>query len=298
MKPLDKQDSRRLFFDRIFGSEDACPGELKEVSTQILRKCGGLPLAIIVISSLLASQEAKVKEYWEYVQRSMGSNVGTERSLEVMRQTLNFSYRDLPPHLKTCFLYLDAYPEDCVIWRDDLVRQWVAERYLEAVDVAGNCFNELVNRNMIQPVTIDYNGEILSCRVHDMMLDLIIREYSAEENFLTVVENNSQEIRIRGSTHNIRRLFHHSSDALRPRTLRMPAAGIDLSKVRTFSTWGRSSRGHVPPVSKFRFIRVLNLEFPSTPGEEDQAIDLTAMCKLFQLRYIKIRSEVRLELPT
>ena len=64
-----------------------------------------MPLVIIVISSLLASQEAKVKEYWEYVQRSMGSNVGTERSLEVMRQTLNFSYRDLPPHPKTCFLY-------------------------------------------------------------------------------------------------------------------------------------------------------------------------------------------------
>lgn len=153
---------------------------------------------------------------------------------------------------------------------------------------------------MIQPVTIDYNGEILSCRVHDMMLDLIIRKYSAEENFLTVVENNSQEMRIRGPTHNIRRLFHHSSDAGtgRRRTLRMPAVGIDLPKVRTFSTWGGSSRGHVPPVSKFRFLRVLTLEFLYTGEEEDKAIDLTAMCKLFQLRYIKIRSEVRLELPT
>ncbi|PUZ75765.1 hypothetical protein GQ55_1G233200 [Panicum hallii var. hallii] len=242
MKPLDEEASRRLFFNRIFDSEGACPGELKEVSSQILRKCGGMPLAIIVISSLLASQANKVKEDWEYV--------GTDR-LEVMRQILNLSYKNLPPHLKTCFLYLGAYPGDSVVWRDDLVRQWVAEGFLEAIGVAGSCFKEL-------------------------------------------------GIRIRGSTHNIRRLFHHSDAAGRHRTLPMPAVGIDTSKVRTFSTWGGSSPGHVPPVSKFKFIRVLILEFiPSTPGEEeDQAIDLTAMCKLFQLRYIKIRSEVRLELPT
>ena len=124
------------------------------------------------ISSLLASQATKVEEDWEYVQNSIGSNDGTDR-LEVIRQILNLSYKNLPPHLKTCFLYLGAYPEDSVVWRDDLVRQWVAEGFLEAVGVADSSFKELVNRSMIQPVTTDYNGEILSCRVHDMMLDLM-----------------------------------------------------------------------------------------------------------------------------
>ncbi|CAO2038296.1 unnamed protein product [Urochloa humidicola] len=298
MKPLNEQDSRRLFFDRIFGSEDSCPGELREVSSQILRKCGGLPLAIIIISSLLASQAAKVKEYWEHVQSSMGSNVGTDRSLEVMRQILNLSYRDLPPHLKTCFIYLGAYPEDSVIWRDDLVRQWVAEGFLEAVDVAGNCFNELVNRSMIQPVSIGYSGEVLSCTVHDLMLDLIIRKYSAEENFLTVV-GISREIRIRGPTHNVRRLFHHS-EVGRRRTLPMPALGTDLSKIRSFSICGSPSQGHIPALSKFKFIRVLILEFLVNSSDDDaeSAVNLTAICQLFQLRYLKIHSEVELRLPT
>jgi len=257
-----------------------------------------LPLAIIVISSLLASQEAKVKEYWEYVQSSMGSNVGTERSLEVMRQILNFSYRDLPPHLKTCFLYLGAYPEDCVIWRDDLVRQWVAERFLEAVDVASNCFNELVNRSMIQPVDIGYNGEVLSCTVHDMMLDLIIRKYSEEENFLTVVGIKQESRMIRGPTHNARRLFYHSEVARR-RTLPTPAVGTDLSKVRSFSSCGSPGQGHIPPLSKFKFIRVLILEFLMDVLEdaETTTVNLTAICQLFQLRYLKIHSEVELLLP-
>ncbi|CAN6278620.1 unnamed protein product [Urochloa humidicola] len=297
MKPLNEQDSRRLFFDRIFGSEDTCPGELKEVSSQILRKCGGLPLAIIIISSLLASQAAKVKEYWESVQSSMGSNVGTDRSLEVMRQILNLSYRDLPPHLKTCFIYLGAYPEDFEIWRDDLVRQWVAERFLEAVDVAGNCFNELINRSLIQPAGIGYSGEILSCTVHDLMLDLIIRKYSAEENFLTVV-GISREIRIRGPTHNVRRLFHHSEVGTR-RTLRMPALGTDLSKVRSFSICGSPRQGHIPALSKFKFIRVLILEFlVDSLDDAESAVNLTAICQLFQLRYLKIHSELKLLLPT
>ena len=67
------------------------------------------------ISSLLASQATKVEEDWEYVQNSIGSNVATDR-LEVMRQILNLSYKNLPPHLKICFLYLGAHPEDSVVW--------------------------------------------------------------------------------------------------------------------------------------------------------------------------------------
>lgn len=303
MNPLNGEDSRKLFFARIFGSEDACPSELKEVSSQILKKCGGLPLAIITIASLLASQATKEKEYWEYVQNSMGSIVGTDRRLEVMRQILNLSYKDLPPPLKTCFLYLGAYREDTVIWRDDLVRQWVAEGFVGGMHgVAVNCFHQLVNRSMIQPVMMSYNGEVLSCRVHDLMLDLIIRKYSAEENFLTVVENSSQGIKVRGSTHNIRRLFHQSDDERLRQLMRwMPAVDIDLSKVRSFSACGSSTQGHIPPLSEFRFIRVLILEFlfaREAVVAETETVNLRAICKLFQLRYLKIRSEVEMLLPS
>jgi hypothetical protein len=303
MNPLNGQDSRKLFFARIFGSEDACPSELEEVSSQILRKCGGLPLAVITIASLLASQATKLKEYWGYVQNSMGSIVGADRRLEAMRQILNLSYKDLPPHLKTCFLYLGAYREDTVVWRDDLVRQWVAEGFvsgMHGVAAAVNWFHELVNRSMIQPVMIDYNGEVLSCRVHDMMLDLIIRKYCKEENFLSVVENSSQGIGVTRSAHNVRRLFHQSNEERRRHlTPSMPAMGIDLSKIRSFSACGSSTLGHIPPLYEFRFIRVLVLEFLFSPeAAEAETVNLKAISKLFQLRYLKIRSEVTLLLPS
>jgi len=59
IKPLSNSDSANLFFKRIFGCEEKCPSNLKEASKAILKKCGGLPLAINAISSLLATVRSK-----------------------------------------------------------------------------------------------------------------------------------------------------------------------------------------------------------------------------------------------
>ena len=45
---LSDATSRELFFKKIFGSADKLPtDDLEEVSNSILKKCGGLPLAIM-----------------------------------------------------------------------------------------------------------------------------------------------------------------------------------------------------------------------------------------------------------
>ena len=187
MRPLNEQDSRRLFFSRIFGSGEPCPGELEEVSTDILKKCGGLPLAIASVSSLLADQP---KSTFEYVRNSLGFISGGNPTLEQMKQILELSYRNLPHHLKTCLLYLGMYPEDREIDRVDLLRQWIAESFvtanssLDVEDVALNYFNDLINSNMIQPVyskmnTSDvYAREIsiyISCHVLYLLLKTLWR---------------------------------------------------------------------------------------------------------------------------
>lgn len=191
MSPLGEVDSRRLLFSRIFGTGEACSEVFEEISGDILKRCGGLPLAIMSISSLLAGQS---KTKWEYVRNSLGSMFERNPTLEDMKHILDFSYRNLPQHLKTCLLYLSIYPEDHTIERNDLVRQWMAEGFvsrthgLDSEDVAQSYFNELINRSMIQPVQVDYNDEVLSCRVHDIMLDFI-RSKSAEENFIVVLDH-------------------------------------------------------------------------------------------------------------
>jgi hypothetical protein len=77
LKPLSNDDSSELFYKRIFDSEDDCPADLTKVTGKILKKCGGVPLAIITIASLLASKPRCSLE-WEKVNNSIGS--GSENS--------------------------------------------------------------------------------------------------------------------------------------------------------------------------------------------------------------------------
>uniref|UniRef100_A0A0D3HT69 AAA+ ATPase domain-containing protein n=1 Tax=Oryza barthii TaxID=65489 RepID=A0A0D3HT69_9ORYZ len=188
IQPLNEQDSKKLFLKRLFHSDSNFPTHLEEVSHAIIKKCHGFPLAIICLASLLASK-SDTKDQWEQVHNSISSAFSSQG----MSDILLLSYYDLPYHLKTCLLYLSVFPEDYKIDRDELIWRWIAEGFITEVkgqtldQVGGHYFNELINRNMIQPVDVIYDGTASACRVHDMVLNLII-SISAEENFLTVVD--------------------------------------------------------------------------------------------------------------
>ncbi|VAI55265.1 unnamed protein product [Triticum turgidum subsp. durum] len=290
MKPLNSEDSKRLFFGRVFRSEDICAPQYEEVSTQILKNCGGLPLAIITIASLLASRQAKSRSDWESIMNSLGTNFAADPTLEGMKNILNLSYMHLPPRLQACFLYLGLYPEDREIERDDLARQWVAEGFVISVpeldleDIAKSSFNELINRSMIQPARTIY-GEVFSCRVHDMILDLILSK-CAEENFMHTAHSYGEMEKMHSCKYKVRRL-----------SLNLSAAGAtpgstlatSLSQVRSFAQFGESI--YAPPVEYFKHIQVLVCE---VPGEWTSK--LGAICHLFQLRYLKVSAH-SVELP-
>ncbi|VAH55004.1 unnamed protein product [Triticum turgidum subsp. durum] len=285
MKPLSNEDSRKLFFGRIFDSEDVCPNHLRDISVEILKKCGGLPLAIISIAGLLASEGPKEEE-WEHVRNSLGSMSGTKLTLNGMRQILNLSYKDLPSHLKTCLLYLAMYPEDYTIKRCDLERQWMAEGFISkenGQDVeknARNYFNELINRSLVQPVKFDRGGAVTECKVHDMMLDLILLKCK-EENFLSIVDGSEA---ITEHEYKVRRLslrLKYSDNGILP-------GNISLSQVRSVMIFGCS--GKIPPLSRFKFLRVLFVE-------KYYAMDLTGMGELYQLRYVMTGDAYGLQLP-
>src|SRR5688572_30404848 len=88
LQPISPNNSRKLFFRRIFGNDDKdnneeeerCPNdELAEVSDRILKKCAGVPLAIITMASLLACK-ARDKMEWYEVCNSVGT--GLENNLD------------------------------------------------------------------------------------------------------------------------------------------------------------------------------------------------------------------------
>ncbi|KAJ1275090.1 hypothetical protein BS78_05G109500 [Paspalum vaginatum] len=288
MKPLDDDNSAKLLFSRV---GHVCGQPFKEISNEILQKCGGLPLAIISIASLLASQPVRSIEQWKFVCSSLSSNLRTNPTLEGMRHVLKLSYNNLPLHLKTCLLYIGIYPEDHSIEKEDLVKLWVAEGFItnlrdeDVEEIAGSYFNELVNRSMIQPSYMDYNGEVLRCKVHDMILDLI-RLKSEEENFLRVVDNaGHMAISLQSK---VRRLSVHLTFGENQNEV--IEKSLNMSHIRSFALFGNICS--IPPISNFKYIRVLNLKNWRTDGNDN--IDLTPICKLFQLRYLSVNRKARL----
>jgi hypothetical protein len=289
MKPLSEQDSRKLFFRRIFESEDACPPDFIDVSRKVLKKCGGLPLAIITIASMIACQPTSSKGHWaEYIENNLAAEFASNPTYEDMMRIIDFSYKNLPRHLKACFLYLGTYPEDHEISRVDLVRRWVAEGFVscsdgqDVWDVAESYFTELVNRSMIQPAYEDYgilNFEVTHCRVHDMMLELILRKCK-EDNLISLV--HGPEMVPGGQDRLILRRL--CIDLLRGAdgSITVMANTRHLSQVRSLNIFRGEFR--IPNLAEFKFLRVPFLDF----GSPATAVDLTGINHLSLLRYLKV----------
>nr|AVR54609.1 PM21 [Dasypyrum villosum] len=292
MEPLKEQDSRMLFCNRVFGSGYACPLPLKKVSDEILKKCGGLPLAIITIASLLASRQARSDE-WESIRNCLGAKLAINSTLEEMRSILNLSYMHLPLHLRPCLLYFGMYPEDKMIMRRDMVLQWVAEGFVnnshgsDLEDVAESYFNELINRSLIQPgESID--GKIESYKVHDMMLDLILSK-CAENNFISVAYNCEEVARMHGREYKVRRLsLTSSADDATSENIH-----TSMRQIRSFSCFGEPK--YTPPLLLFKYLRVLLFISPYSFG---RIVDFTAIGQLFQLRYLKVSAACRIIFPS
>nr|UBY06912.1 NBS-LRR disease resistance protein [Dasypyrum villosum] len=292
MEALNDLHSKRLFFKRIFGSEDCCPDMLKQVSNKILKKCGGLPLAIISIASLLANRPV-VKDEWERVRRSIGSALDKNRSLDGMNNILSLSYNDLSPNLKTCLLYLCIYPEDYVIQRDILVRRWIAEGFISEErgqskqEVAENHFYELINKSMVQPVDIGYDGKARACQVHDMMLELIISK-SVEDNFISLAGHGQTDLAKHDGL--IRRLSVQHID----QELASILANEDLSHVRSLTVIASTCIKHLPRIVGFEALRVLEFQ----DCESLHKYDMNGIDKLFQLKYLSFRGTKMSKLPS
>nr|XP_027081850.1 disease resistance protein RPM1-like [Coffea arabica] len=190
MEPLSVEDSRTLFCNKIFNG-GTCPGHLMDVAKGILDKCEGLPLAILAISGLLASKDVNRIDEWEMVRRSLGCELEGTGKLDRVKKILSLSYGDLPWHLKTCLLYTSIFPEDYEIECARLVNLWIAERFVEwregmsIADVALGYLSELVNRNLIQVTKVFYEGMPNTCRIHDLLREVILLK-SREQNLVTV----------------------------------------------------------------------------------------------------------------
>ncbi|XP_052198867.1 toMV susceptible protein tm-2-like [Diospyros lotus] len=178
LQPLDQEMSRKLF-EMVVGDpqdndEDGDPSRLKNIGEKILKRCGGVPLAIVGRAQLLSGKTSILA--WREVLKNIGKD--EDKCLNIFA----LSYKDLPSKLKPCFLYFGLFPKDHKISAFKLINLWAAEGFMHdsgettVEDVGQDFLNQLIDRNLIQVVESGFNGTTRLCRIHDIFHDLCFRK--------------------------------------------------------------------------------------------------------------------------
>ncbi|QHO33140.1 Putative disease resistance protein [Arachis hypogaea] len=170
---LSNDDCWSLFKLRAFGADKEERAELVAIGKEIVKKCGGSPLAALALGGVMQSRSTE-KE-WLEVQNSKLWSLPDENDIMAV---LRLSYSCLTPTQKQCFSFCAIFPKDAEIMKQELIYLWMANGFissrpnLEVEEVGNMVWNELQQKSFFQDVrSDDFSGEIYF-KMHDLVHDL------------------------------------------------------------------------------------------------------------------------------
>ncbi|KAM4097688.1 hypothetical protein ACJW30_07G020800 [Castanea mollissima] len=275
---LSEDDSWSLFKGRAFGmGRVEEKSELESIGKEIVKKCGGVPLAIKALGSLVSLKSRKSD--WESVEKSQIWDLPIGNNSILL--ALKLSYHHLPPHLRQCFAFCGVFPKDHKLEMNKLIQLWMANGFipfrgpLELYDFGVDIFNELVWRSFFQDVKEVYPVYV-TCKMHDLMHDLAQSIMSHE----CLAVESGKDFEVAG------RIIHMSYDL---DSLQAISLNEDLCKVRSLRTClGTSDRkASLPFFLKQKYLRVLDF------GSRVQGVP-RSINNLKHLRYLDMsRSNIK-----
>ncbi|XP_027066488.1 putative disease resistance protein At1g50180 [Coffea arabica] len=312
--------------------------KLENLGKEMVKACGGLPLAVIVLSGTLATK--KDLNEWATVNRNIKAHLGRGNNLIKeegnLHKILALSYNDLPYKLKPCFLYLSRYEEDSDIGTEKLYQLWIAEGIISTkdqigeesmMDVAERYLGELVTRCMVQGKAPDDDDVMLSsvgrsfasCRLHDLMRDLSLLK-AKEENFLLSISHYHDGILDEHGNNDHSQVYrlavHFSKEDVRKYV--PPAEKRNTRHLRSLALLllgnefyeGRLPKKMKSQFNRFKMLRVLTIEGIRPAFSEDHILKTVfllvadhlrlpkAVGELIHLRYLSLRNSVFVCLPS
>ncbi|XP_078162729.1 putative disease resistance RPP13-like protein 3 [Carex rostrata] len=244
--------------------------DLSEIMNEFVKKCNGLPLALVVVGGLL-SKKPRNYNAWSKVLKTMSWDNDGKKCSEI----IGTSYEDLPFALKSCFMYFAAFPEDYEVYAKDLIRLWVAEGFIPhennrtLEETAESFLEDLVHRSMIHVKSRYLDGSIWYCRIHDLLRDLAVRK-AKEDNFLMVYSDPKDQLSMGGA----RRVAVHHLDC------------DELEMNQNLRTLLYFDDKYMPNCSKQRLLKVVR-----TDKRWGTKIKLEMFEGLSQLRYLKLSGQ-------
>lgn len=203
---LTFEESWKLFDQKaLMNMQQIVDEDLHRIGKEMVQKCDGLTLAIVVLSGLLSR---KRPNEWHEVCASFWRCL---KDNSIHKSTVfDLSFNELHYQLKLCFLYHSVFPEDYEIDVEKLIHLLVAEGFIKEdgemimEDVARHYMEELVDRCFVEAVRRE-RGKVVFSRIHDLLRDVAIKK-SKEINFVNVYNEHHSSTTCR------REVVHHLMD--------------------------------------------------------------------------------------
>ncbi|GKV02984.1 hypothetical protein SLEP1_g15354 [Rubroshorea leprosula] len=179
MQQFPEKESLNLFLDTVGHDVLLKIPNLEETLKLVVAECAGLPLAIVVIARSMRG--ANDISAWKYALFELKNRVKRVKGWDdKIFERLKFSYDRLnDAELQNCFLHCSLYPKDGIIWRSDLIEDWIDNALIEQLetrklmrDRANVILDSLINKCLIERVEhySDYG-----MRMHDVMRDMALQ---------------------------------------------------------------------------------------------------------------------------
>ncbi|XP_072970637.1 disease resistance protein RPM1-like [Typha angustifolia] len=291
LRTLSEQEASDLFCKKAFVRLDGerCPESLKNWADKIVKKCQGLPLAIVAIGSLLSYRKKEEQEWRSFCEHLNWQLENNPELNWVANRVLNLSFIDLPSYLKNCFLYCGLFPEHYMITRKRLTRLWIAEGFIDErgpgrtmEEVAEDYLKELEHRCLLQVVERNDIGRVKILQIHDVVREITLTR--SRKVMFGIAYDNPEVIELGKEARRVS--IHKGSETLQP--------SVSSRRLRSFLLFDEQlSSSCIHTVSSnFRLLRVLSLRSANIDRVPNVVADL------FNLHYLDLGHTKVKNIPT
>ncbi|XP_057486210.1 disease resistance protein UNI-like isoform X2 [Actinidia eriantha] len=195
---LPKKEAWEMFNSKVDNVAES--PTIRQHAEEIVKKCGGLPLALKVVGGALRKKTNE--NFWRQFLSDLKSPAETSIKdiEEEVFKPLKVSYDYLTDIEKNCLLFCGLYPEDNEIKKSKLIGYWRAEGLLlgkltlEKARVGGDAILEnLIDASLLEKCDGYYANDCV--KMHDVIRDLVLAMTSpkGKENIHMVRSGTSTE---------------------------------------------------------------------------------------------------------